>query len=747
MRKIVRCFGSLFLLLPLFVQAAAVATDSPAPQSPADDSAWQAKQAVDHGVVKTGVYVNGHWQGYAWLRLRANGEPCINVASWLEWGLASTLKFSSEHDGADGVCVLPPNDDDQVRLRYDARRQQLSVRIDQELMSRTRGDVPISRRDAGIPVLRLDYQLSGSQNSGLDSEDNERDTQLFAALNAGANWGAWRLRSNHTWMQPLSGPSQWEHLESYLQRDLATWQGKLLLGDSHTDDLLFDSIAFRGAQLLSQDEMLPDYLHAFSPVIRGIAQGNAEVSVRQNGVLFYHVFVAAGPFALYDVRPPGGGDIEVTLREADGKERVYLEPYTAMPLLVHSKVWKYALNAGRFRPASWSPQASPEFLQATVGHGLPLKFSLFGGVLSARGYQSSAVGVGKDLDQYGSLSLDLSHSEAESAAQDPSGNRFRMRYAKSFVGYGVGLGIDYQRYTGGQFRTLDAALERDANEAFWRDLLGDDAEEFLSETRLAQQLQINLKKNVGETGSVNATFIGRSYKNDNMPSRISTQLGATWNANNFDLDAQAGYTINGRRKEFSFQLSLSISLGKLPGNLSYGFTQSRSSDGTLTRGNSLSGSALQDYRLSYSLNQEYSRESGDQYSARTSYQGDGGTVALGYAEGRNFGKLDWSAAGSMVAYAGGLVLGQSLGDTIAIVDAPGYAGVAVDGQLGMRTNSQGRAIISWLTPYRMNRIGLDSTAFDDTIDYQSLFREVAPTAGAVVYRRIAPQTQPLGSRR
>ena len=744
MRKIVRCFGSLLLLLPLLAQAAAVAANPPASQSPIDDAALHTEKMLDRGLMKTAVYVNGHWQGYTWLRLRANGEPCINVASWLEWGLASTLKFSSEHDGADDVCVLPPSDEEQVRLRYDARRQQLSVRIAPELMNRARGDVPISRRDAGIPALRLDYQLSGSQNSGLDSEDNERGTQLFAALNAGANWGAWRLRSNHTWTQPLSGASQWEHSDSYLQRDLAAWRGKLLLGDSHTDELLFDSVAFRGAQLMSQDEMLPDYLHAFSPVIRGIAQGNTEISIRQNGRLFYHVFVASGPFALYDVRPPGGGDIEVTLREADGDERVYIEPYIAMPLLVHGKVWKYAINAGCFRPAGWSNQASPEFLQATVGYGLPMKLSLFGGLLSARGYQSNAIGIGKDLDRYGSLSLDLTRSETESAPQNRSGNRLRMRYAKSFVGHGVGLGVDYQRYTAGQFRTLDAALKRDADEAFWRDLLGDDAENFLSETRPAQQLQINLKKNVGEDGSLNATFIGRSYKNENKPSRISTQLGATWSGDNFDLDAQAGYTMSGRRKELSFQLSVSVNLGKLPGNLRYGGTVSKNHDAPLTRGNSLSGSALQDYRLSYSLDQEYSRESGNQYSARTSYQGDGGTVALGYAEGRNFGKLDWSAAGSMVAYAGGLVLGQSLGDTIAIVDAPGYAGVAVDGQFGMRTNSQGRAIISWLTPYRMNRIGLDSTVFDGTIDYQSLFREIAPTAGAVIYRRIAPQTQPPG---
>lgn len=99
--------------------------------------------------------------------------------------------------------------------------------------------------------------------------------------------------------------SHWDSVNTYLQRDIQRLKGQLTLGDSYTPSDIFDSVQFRGAQLASDDNMLPDSLRGFAPVIRGIAQSNAQVTIKQNGYIIYQSYVAHGalPSATSTRRP------------------------------------------------------------------------------------------------------------------------------------------------------------------------------------------------------------------------------------------------------------------------------------------------------------------------------------------------------------------------------------------------------------------------------------------------------------
>ena len=56
----------------------------------------------------------------------------------------------------------------------------------------------------------------------------------------------------------------------------------------------------------------------------------ARVTVRQRGVLLDDVSVAPGPFVLNDLFPTGyGGDLNVTITEADGRTREFIVPFAA----------------------------------------------------------------------------------------------------------------------------------------------------------------------------------------------------------------------------------------------------------------------------------------------------------------------------------------------------------------------------------------------------------------------------------
>lgn len=796
---------SLIFLVPATLLLASPRTLASTGESPglpvADDEAGSAEfPGMTASPVRMSVMINGHWKGYSWLRIRDDGEPCALVSHWLEWGITSTTEFVPDSaTPGHGNCVQPlaprsraplvmdaegqsvddahqaegpggeeagtaaqaddepaaieweeDDEDDEpvVRRRYDAQRHQLKVRVRDTLMSRARGDVPFSRYDDGVNAVRLDYRISGSRSERALEDASVRDKSLYATLNPGINVGPWRVRSTlnyaHDTALQIDGVREprWTRDNTYLTRDLGRWRSRLLIGEGYTDSLLFTSIPFTGVQLGSEDSLLPDYLEAFTPVVRGVASSNAEVMVRQGGVLFYHTSVAPGPFVLYDVRPPStSGDIRVTVREADGTEHVSIVPYTAMPLLTHGKVWKYAVNAGRYRPLFGNQHPDDVLLQATAGYGLPAKLSAYAGVLATHGYDSGALGVGWDLDKGGAVSLDVTQSRVRQPIADPTGRQWRLRYAKSIATTGTGVAVDYRRFEGGQFRTLESKLERDRQVDFWKDLVGPgNADEWVTETRARSQLRMELKQNVGDTGNVYATFIRSDYAS-RTPRRFTAQVGMTWYGERFDLDLQANHRRVGRMRDTSAQLSLSVPLGKVRGNtLRYAASADRDEAGGLTWNNRLAGSGMRDYRLNYVLDQQRAHHDASKRadSVRVSYQADAARMSVGHTRGSGNRRTDASIEGSIIGWSGGLALGQPLGETVGIVDAPGYSGASIDGQMATRTDARGRAVVSYLTPYRVNRLGLDSIKLGDAYDYDSLFREVVPTSGAVLVVPINP---------
>lgn len=88
--------------------------------------------------------------------------------------------------------------------------------------------------------------------------------------------------------------------------------------------------AVRGVRLYTDNDMLPDSLNGFAPVVRGIAKSNAVVTIRQNGYIIYQSAVPQGPFALTDLNTTSsGGDLDVTIKEEDGSEQHFTQPYAS----------------------------------------------------------------------------------------------------------------------------------------------------------------------------------------------------------------------------------------------------------------------------------------------------------------------------------------------------------------------------------------------------------------------------------
>ncbi|WP_182409647.1 fimbria/pilus outer membrane usher protein, partial [Klebsiella michiganensis] len=406
------------------------------PAAVADLSGFEKGQELPPGTYRADIYLN---DGYMTTRditfntaEKGHGlAPCLTRGQLASMGVNTAAIAGIDVLAAD-ACVPLTEMIKDATTRFDAGQQRLYLTVPQAFMgNRARGYIPPELWDHGINAGLLNYNFTGNN---VHNDVGGSSNYAYLNLQSGLNLGAWRLRDNTTWSYSSSGSSttnenKWQHINSWLERDITLLRSRLTLGDSYTNGDVFDGINFRGAQLASDDNMLPDSQKGFAPVIHGIARGTAQVSVKQNGYEIYQSTVPPGPFTINDLYAAGnGGDLQVTIKEADGSSQVFTVPYSSVPVLQREGHTRYAVTAGEYRSGS-NQQEKPKFFQGTLLHGLPAGWTLYGGTQLADRYRAFNLGVGKNMGDLGALSLDITQANATLPDEsDRQGQSVRFLY-------------------------------------------------------------------------------------------------------------------------------------------------------------------------------------------------------------------------------------------------------------------------------------------------------------------------------
>lgn len=242
-----------------------------------------------------------------------NLSPELTKKQLIDWGVnpnfSSELSRMTDDAKVDKVANYIP---DSI-VKFDFSQQKLLISVPQiAIKSTARGYVPPEQWQQGMPAFTLNYGLTGSKTWQDGSEGQNAN---FLSLQSGANLGAWRLRNYSVYSQSES-ERHWESISTYLERDIAALKSQFTVGQVASLGEIFDSFQFTGARLASDESMLPYSLRGFAPVVKGIAQSNAKVTVRQNGYVIYQTYVPAGPFDIRDLYPSSGsGNLEVSVEE------------------------------------------------------------------------------------------------------------------------------------------------------------------------------------------------------------------------------------------------------------------------------------------------------------------------------------------------------------------------------------------------------------------------------------------------
>ena len=739
-----------------------------------DISRFDRGAVVLPGVYSLDVNVNkGAWQGKNTLpfqapkgQANANAQPCFTRDMLVQWGidLTKVTQYRLRHPAlathalptSTPVCAplsaLVPD----ASASFDASSLSMQVSVPQLYLNKRHGNwADPSQWQTGLNAGFADYSFNANTNRG----HGYNATDAFLSISSGINVNGWRLRQvgGLDWNNSGNQGSHFHYHSSaaYLQHDLTKLRSQLTIGDYVTSGRVFDAVPFRGVNIASDDSMLPNDQLGFAPVVRGVANTNAKVTIRQHGQIIYQTSVAPGPFAITDLPTIGGsGNLQVTVTEADGRQETRMVPYSYISNLLRPGVSRYSVTTGLLNLPSLRHR--PPMLEATYQRGISNMVTAYGGITGSAGYGAGLVGAAFNTPM-GALGLDLTVAHTNLPGQRThNGQSLHLTFTKSWA-EGTNLTFGAYRYsTGGYYSLAQAETARYPN------MLGAANDQFDTLPQRSQ-LQFSVMQSLGKYGSFSLDGTDVRYWHD-LPSQIT--YGASYSNNFFhnDLNVQlslqrtrqmGGNTngtsynpymslppnympLSGHRTDTQLMLTVSIPLGHSSSAPSFSTAITHDMQSGTSYNTGIAGSLGQNGVFTYNANLQHDSSGDNGYNLGAQYMGSQGTIQASIGHSANAEQASLNVNGSAVFFRHGVVLGPSLnGNSFAIVHAPGAAGAHVTTTTQVRLDRHGYAVVPNLQPYHRNEVDLDPEGLPLNVDLLQTSRIATPRAGSAVLLEFA----------
>ncbi|MDN7857546.1 fimbria/pilus outer membrane usher protein [Burkholderia cepacia] len=699
-------------------------------EAPVELSYFEKGSAVLPGSYDVDVYLNHTLVKRQDIVFRADADGAVKPAVTL--GLLRTAGVNVarlEKDGRiaagadDATIVDLPAVADGASVEFEANTLSLNISFPQLYVSRTsRGYVDQSLWDDGMPALYSDYQVSYSRN---DSHGRNNE-YYFVGLRNGFNAGGWRFRNESSLTGTTGSGSRFSSNRTYVERDIRRLRSKVAAGELYTSGDIFDSVRFVGAQIGTDLGMLPDSEVGFAPVVRGIAESNAIVEVRQNGYVIYSTPVPPGAFEISDIYPSGSnGDLEIRITESDGRVRRFTQPYSYLPVMVRRGSLRYAFAAGQYRVQG---QSSPKFTQGTLVYGVSDNFTGYGGIIAADNYVAAALGIGMNT-RIGGMSLDVTTSRSRTSSGTRQGQSLRFLYSKTLYPTNTTFTMVGYRYSTDGYRTLSQHVE-DTDHTYGPRLM-----------RQKSRLDVNVNQPLG-SGSMFAGIGDTTYWNGEGHSR-RFQVGYSNSYRNVSYSVSASHIQESgpfARPDTQFSVSVSIPLGKASSSHRLYANAVSSTRGDFNVQTGASGYLNDSNTVNYGVQAGYSRDGGGSGGVSAGWDTPNAKLTGNFTQDRSGRHFDASASGSVVVHGGGVTLGQPLGETFAVVQVPKVSDVTFGGAPTVRTDRRGYAIVPYLQPYRQNWLNIDPSSVGTHTEITDNAKMVVPTRGAIVKTRFEAES-------
>ena len=687
------------------------------------------------GMYEMDVYLNKQWRGHYDINIKADPEmTCLSWVQLQQIGIRTEgIKADKNED-----CVPLRAAVQGGSIGYDIGQFVLNLNVPQAYVNEYEsGYMPPETWERGINAFYTSYYASQYYSNYKHGGD---DKSSYVSLNSGLNVLDWQLHSNANYTKGNEGRGEWKSNTLYVERGIPSILSTLRAGDMYTSSDIFDAVRFRGVRIWRDMQMLPNSKQRFTPVVRGIAQSNALVSIEQNGFVIYQKEVSPGPFAIDDLQLAGGGaDLDVSVKEADGSIRHYLVPYSSVPNMLQAGVAKYDFAAGRSNIEGASNQS--DFIQGSYQYGLNNLLTAYGGSMLSENYYSFVLGTGWNTP-IGAISVDgtRSHSEQDNGVFD--GQSYQVAWNKYVAQTGTQFALAAYRYSSRDYRTFNDhvwannknSYDRDENDAY------DIADYYQYDFGRKNSFSLNINQALPDSwGFLAVSGLWRDYWGRSGTGKdYQLSYSNTWQRISYTLSASQTYDEENRQdKRFNLYISIPFSWGDgivtRRRDLFVSNSTTFDDDGYQSNNTSLSGVVGNRDQFSYGANFSHQQQ-GSETAASGSLVWRMPVATLGgsYSQSNQYQQVSGNIQGGIVAWSDGVALTPRLSDTFAIIKAPGLKGAAVQGQRYLTTDSKGYAVYDSLTPYRENMLMLDLSDSNSDVTLLGNHKGTVPYRGAVV---------------
>lgn len=600
---------------------------------------------------------------------------------------------------------------------FDVYQQTLSLKIPiSDLNKPLDGIAPKYVWDDGVFAAYLNYDLNHSEFKNKSNNNNQNYTYLN--FSPGLNINEWRLRNNTYFTRSTHNKARWENASNYIERGFYDINSRVIIGDFMSSSGVFDSLNLRGINFKTDEEMIPVSLRSVTPVIRGIANTQAFVEVEYDGYIIYTTTVDSGVFEINDLPYiEGDGVYKVIINESDGSKRIMMVPFVQAPLSLKKGFSKYNISFGRYRSIETGTKG-PDIFESSYAYGLSENTTIYTGLQYSNIYKSYLFGMSFGLGEFGGVSLDGVYSD------------FKLNNHKEQKYQGGGGAIKYTK----DFQNTKTNIYL-SNRFYSKEFIG------LSETYNFEDIKNKkTKKNSLSIGvsqyTDNYGGVRFSYNNDiYWDNKKYSYLDLSYNINHNGWTYSIGYnqnkfTSSNKDKVIDFSITFPLKLNNYDGmSTSYNYINKNRSDETHRLG--LFGSAY-DNTLYWGVEQKYHNSENYGFSGYANYRHQYGQFGGGIVDDKNSFNYNANLSGSALITKHGLVLGEKISQSTALLIAPGASNVDFLNKAGIKTDSKGRALISGLTPYHENLLSLNPVNMPDDVEIIQTDIKVTPSAGAVV---------------
>ncbi len=638
------------------------------------------------------IFLNGKlvWDDLIKLKVVDDGV-CLDENWPYSSDIAINYSLLSNYFDESNECYLI-NKIDYSSVSYKPNFQSLSISLPSIYISDTERSV---NYDFGRSGFRVHYNLNTHKSS-------HSDINSYLSLKPQLNVGKWILYSD---LYGRTGEG-FSHNNTMLYRALPQIGSEFYIGELYARPEHSSSFAFKGFSIGTDKSFRSWKDNIYAPRLSGVASSNALVTVSQDNRVLAEFSVPPGPFVFEDYVPMGNGEIVLEIKEDDGSVKKNRFPVTLLPNVQRTGISNYLFSVGE-KQGSIADQL---FLNLNYNLGLDDITVSSGSILSPK-YSSVSLGVAKPMTDYGTISASTNVSYADfSDIGWQGGVSFSLNYAKRLNQITdmqlIGYHYEHENYI--DFSNYEVG--HSSNNRYNR-----------------KQRYEFIVNNKFDNFTLRGTGWRQEYWNDRREKGADISLSSRFDRLSYNINFRIQDNTYGYERYVGLNLSLPLGNRSFLSNNFYYRPNSKSFS------NNLNYTSVAADNFNYGLSVASTDYNSHTYTARAASNNKYVNIGASISKSDDYYSTSVNGSGAVFGLfeEKKVVFSSNVSPTSGIINVDNIENVTTN-RSSLATDSRGLSAVT-LSPYRENRISINTSQVEEEIDMLNYSIDVVPTKGSIQY--------------